>query len=158
MPPDVRAQYEKMRAIFVDEDKNGIPDLLETRSLGSTGGALYKALKWFASSGTATTNTIVTERIFVNGKEYSSLDDVPAEFRDKIREARGGRGEMENLGELFGRATPTTRRQAASASSTLNEFSNDEAEGNGFAGFVVTAIVLLGALAAFGVIEVPFLK
>jgi hypothetical protein len=158
MPPEVRAQYEKMRAIFVDEDKNGIPDLLEARSLGSTGGALFKALKFFVAGASTTSNTFVSERIFVNGKEYNSLDDVPPEFQDKIREARASQGNIENLGELFKHPAATSGRKSAPAMRIPDEFANGEVEGNGFFGFILTAIVLLTVLAAFGVIELPFLK
>lgn len=35
MPPDVRAQYEQMEAMFADKNNNGIPDIAEDGTSGA---------------------------------------------------------------------------------------------------------------------------
>jgi hypothetical protein len=71
MPPEVFATYKKvMTMVVADSDGNGIPDILEGK--GSAG---------------ANITTQVTSQIVVNGREYQSLDEVPAEDRRAIQAA-----------------------------------------------------------------------
>ncbi|HTL31362.1 MAG TPA: hypothetical protein VL282_19165 [Tepidisphaeraceae bacterium] len=70
MPPDVRAQYEKaMRSMMADKDGDGIPDLLENRTPGSS----------------------TSVNVMVNGTTYHRLEDVPPEFRKSIMNAMSHR-------------------------------------------------------------------
>ena len=87
MPPDVRQKYEEvMRSlgdanenripdafesmnIFADKDKNGVPDVLET----------------IAASHAA----INSMKIVIDGKEFSSIENLPPEARARYEEAMG---------------------------------------------------------------------
>lgn len=70
MPPDVREEYLRLIAPFGDANRNGIPDALENGFRG------------------AATQTLVEERIVINGKEYRSLDEVPPDLRPIVERLR----------------------------------------------------------------------
>jgi hypothetical protein len=79
MPPEVRREYEVALSLLADRNGNGIPDLLEGKGISVTRddhGLIHKELV----SGAST-------RIFVNGKEYSSLEEVPAAMRQALENA-----------------------------------------------------------------------
>ena len=85
MPPDIRQKYEQaMRSlgdtnsnqipdafeamnIFADQDKDGVPDVLEN-----------------LAASHATVNTM---KIIVDGKEFDGLENLPAETRARYEEA-----------------------------------------------------------------------
>ena len=87
MPPEIRQKYEQaMRSLgdgnqnqvpdvfeaanlFADQDKDGVPDLLEN-----------------IASGHATVNTM---KIIVDGKEFDGLEHLPPEARARYEEAMG---------------------------------------------------------------------
>jgi hypothetical protein len=61
MPPDVREAYERITRTFADSDGDGVPDVLEG----------------LAGNTVSTT----TSKIVVNGREYSSVDEMPPDVR-----------------------------------------------------------------------------
>ncbi len=63
MPPDVRAQYERAMAALPDENHNGVPDILEQ------------------NGATHVSKITTVTRLVINGREYSSLEDVPPDLR-----------------------------------------------------------------------------
>ena len=63
MPADVRQQYERAMSMLPDRDGNGVPDVLEGKASPSDAGV-----------------TTVT-RFVVNGREYTSLDELPDAVR-----------------------------------------------------------------------------
>ena len=92
MPPDVRRQYETAMNLLADKDGNGIPDILEGKALPSTsqtGGTITPIL----------TNTTVS-RVVVNGKEYSSWDEIPADLRQAFEKARASGNATTNTNVL----------------------------------------------------------
>lgn len=69
MPPDVRARYEKAMSTLRDQDRDGVPDALNA-----------------ASSTQVVSNAT---KFVVDGREYTSLDDLPPEARAKYEQAMG---------------------------------------------------------------------
>jgi hypothetical protein len=69
MPANERMAYEQMQKIFVDANGNGIPDFLE----GDIARNVMTAL---------TTNVVNYD-----GKVYNSLDELPADARQKVQDA-----------------------------------------------------------------------
>jgi len=61
MPADVREAYERITKTFADSDGDGVPDVIE--GLGGN------------------TVSTTTGKIVVNGREYSSVDEMPPDVR-----------------------------------------------------------------------------
>ncbi|HEY7089159.1 MAG TPA: hypothetical protein VH518_13775 [Tepidisphaeraceae bacterium] len=72
MPPDARREYDRVMALLADKNGNGVPDLLENG----------------AASGQAKV-TIASARYIVDGKEYESLDQIPAPLRSLLASRTG---------------------------------------------------------------------
>ncbi len=71
---------EALRHIFADQDKNGVPDILE----GKIGNINWVDMfKQAASSGG---QPFVTQNFVVDGKTYSNLNEVPEPKRSEIIE------------------------------------------------------------------------
>ncbi len=68
MPANERMAYEQMQKIFVDANGNGIPDFLE--------GDVAKNVM-----------TAFTSVINYDGKVYNTMDELPAEARQKVQDA-----------------------------------------------------------------------
>ncbi len=75
MPPDVRQTYEKVIQVFQDKDQDGVPDIFQ-------GGAqnIQGAQKIVINQGLFT-------KIIFNGKEYSSVDEMPPNVRQAYEQA-----------------------------------------------------------------------
>ena len=75
MPANERQAYESMFQIFTDKNGNGVPDFLE---------------------GDIAQNVVTafTNVVHYDGKVYNSMDELPAEARQKMQEA------MSKLGQL----------------------------------------------------------
>jgi hypothetical protein len=71
MPPDVRRLYDLANQMLADKDGDGVPDLF-----GQV-------------AGTTQANVVQTTQFVVDGKIYTSLDDLPAEARQKYEQAMG---------------------------------------------------------------------
>lgn len=74
MPPEVRTRYEQAMSMLADRDGNGVPDVAEGASPDLN----------------VISHVSTSERVVVNGREYASLDDVPAEVRNLLRGQRPG--------------------------------------------------------------------
>lgn len=71
MPAEVRQLYEMAAGMLADRDQNGMPDIFE-------------------GVAEAAPNTVVqTTQFIVDGKVYTSLDELPAEARQKYEQALG---------------------------------------------------------------------
>jgi hypothetical protein len=71
MPPEVRQLYQMMTNMLADNDQDGMPDIF-------AGGA-----------GKGTHTLFQTTQFIVDGKAYSSLDELPAEARQKYQQSLG---------------------------------------------------------------------
>ena len=71
LPPDVRQQYEQAMGVLADQNQNGVPDVFE--------GML--------NTGSAQTITSTSSQFIVDGKTYSSVDELPPEARQKYEQA-----------------------------------------------------------------------
>lgn len=65
MPADVRRKYAEAMSVLADRDGNGVPDAIEGDS----------------PDPNVISHVTTSERIFVNGREYGSWDEVPPELR-----------------------------------------------------------------------------
>ena len=73
MPADIREKFQRMLSTFADKNLNGIPDILEGES--------------------GEVHLISKSKIFINGKEYSSLNGLPKFARrafDKVIDLQPG--------------------------------------------------------------------
>lgn len=71
MPPEVRQLYQMMTSMLSDANQDGMPDI-------------------FAGvAGAAALTTFQSTQFIVDGKAYSSLDELPVEARQKYEQAMG---------------------------------------------------------------------
>jgi hypothetical protein len=71
MPAEVRQLYQMASAMFADQDQDGVPDMFENLT-GATSGTVHQTMQFI-----------------VDGKSYASLDELPAEARQKYEQAIG---------------------------------------------------------------------
>lgn len=86
MPEDVRKNYESAMRQLADKDKNGIPDVLE--DLNILGDKNKDGIPDAFEGMTANVVSSST-KIIADGKEYNSLDELPADLRAKYEQAMG---------------------------------------------------------------------
>ena len=117
MPPDIRQKYEQaMRSlgdangnlipdafetmnIFADQNKNGVPDVLEN-----------------IAAGHAVVNSM---KIVVDGKEFNGLEGLPAEHRARYEEALGKLDANRNGIPDFAEGMTNTTNQTANISTSF---------------------------------------
>ena len=68
MPPEVRQLYQMAAGLLADRDQNGVPDIFE-------------------GAEAAPARVLQSTQFIVDGKAYSSLDELPAEARQKYEQA-----------------------------------------------------------------------
>lgn len=78
MPPDVRQAYEALTNAFADNDRNGMPDIFEGKGNAQV-----------VNLGNVFTGQTGFSKIFFEGKEYSSPDELPPDARAKYEQAMG---------------------------------------------------------------------
>lgn len=108
MPPDVRARYEQVMRGMKDADRDGMPDVFETPSMMTASSAPVMA------SGM---------KFVVDGKEYTSIADLPPEARAKYEQAMGTldknlNGMPDFLEGMLGMAPQTPAQPGAPAAHT----------------------------------------
>jgi len=86
MPEDVRRSYESAMRQLADNDKNGVPDALENMNIlaDKNKDGIPDAFGGMASNVISTSTKIIAD-----GKEYSSLDELPPDIRAKYDQAMG---------------------------------------------------------------------
>ncbi len=102
---------EMLSRLFEDKDKNGIPDMFEQQSADGKN-----------------TFQVFSNKVNVNGKEYDSVDDLPAEIKEKMKQAFSMLDKNKWMGTVAGTALkimPEMRatvkpETAATANSTSN--------------------------------------
>jgi len=86
MPEDVRRNYELMMNSLKDENKNLIPDAFE--NLNALADKDKDGMP-DAFEGMASMNVVSSTKIIADGKEYSNIEELPAEIRAKYDQAMG---------------------------------------------------------------------
>ncbi len=129
MPADERQAYDQMSGIFLDKDGNGIPDFME--------GNIAMSVMNASASG-----------FVVNGKTYTSLDEMPEDLRRKMRSAFDA---LANAG-LVSKSTfvQISEAKTVPASQPVPQSSpviEEERGGNTFT-IIIGSMVLCSALAA----------
>jgi hypothetical protein len=71
MPPEVRQFYQMMTSMLADNNQDGMPDIFAD------------------STGNVKSTLFQTTQFIVDGKTYSSLDELPAEARQKYEQELG---------------------------------------------------------------------
>jgi hypothetical protein len=86
MPEDVRRNYESAMSQLGDNDRNGIPDMLEnlTNPADQNKNGMADSIESMLSNVMSSSTKIVA-----NGTEYSSLDELPPDIRAKYEQAMG---------------------------------------------------------------------
>ena len=87
MPPDIRQKYEQAMRSLGDANNNSIPDAFETMNIfaDQDKDGVPDVLENLAASH-ATVNTM---KIIVDGKEFDGLEHLPPEARAKYEQAMG---------------------------------------------------------------------
>lgn len=85
MPEDVRKNYENAMSQLANNDKDGIPDVLEGLNIlaDKNKDGIPDAFEGMTS------NIISSTKIIAGGKEYNSLDELPPDIRAKYEQAMG---------------------------------------------------------------------
>lgn len=114
MPPEARQAYEQAMSVFADKNQNGTPDLFEGRALP---GQILASV--FADrDGNGTPDLLEgqgglasrPQAIVYEGKVYTSLEELPAEARQKYE---AGMGKLSAaIGKLGGTAANTDATMA----------------------------------------------
>lgn len=86
MPEDVRRNYESAMRQLGDENRDGIPDALEnlTNLTDQNKNGMPDSMEGMISNVISSTT-----KIFADGKEYNSLDELPPDIRAKYEKAMG---------------------------------------------------------------------
>ena len=87
MPPEVRQQYEQAMRSFKDQNANRIPNVFEDHSLLADKNK--NGIPDIVENTPAEKIVANSMKILVDGREFNSLDDLPAEARAKYEEAMG---------------------------------------------------------------------
>jgi len=85
MPEDVRRHYESAMSQLADKDKNGIPDALDNFNIlaDKNKNGIPDSFEGMVS------NVISSTKIIADGREYSSVDELPPDIRAKYEQAMG---------------------------------------------------------------------
>ena len=86
MPEDVRRNYESVMSQLGDNDRNGIPDVLEnfTNLSDQNKNGMPDSIEGMISNVISSTTKIIA-----NGTEYNNLDELPPDVRAKYEQAMG---------------------------------------------------------------------
>ena len=86
MPEDVRRNYESAMSQLGDNDRNGVPNVLEdlTNLADQNKNGMPDSIEGMISNVISSTTKIIAD-----GKEYNSLDELPPEIRAKYEQAMG---------------------------------------------------------------------
>lgn len=156
MPEDVRRNYEHAMSQLGDNNKDGIPDMLEnlTNPIDQNNNGMPDAIENMVSKVFSSST-----RIIVNGTEYNSLDELSPELRAKYEQAMGSfdanKNGVPDFFEGFNNATNQTStvqhsHVASTASVPRLVSSSPTIEPESTSGWTLAllAIVLLGVCAA----------
>src|SRR5512147_2033630 len=83
MPPEVRQEYEQSLGMLADKNQNGMPDVFE----GMLGTGNFNV---------QTPTVVGSTQFVVDGKVYSSVDELPPDALQKYEQA------MTKMGPLMG--------------------------------------------------------
>lgn len=104
MPPDIRRLYDQVMGVLTDNDRNGVPDILEGMH-----GAMDVNVQ-------ATPVTFSSTQFIVDGKVYSSVNDLPPDARQKYEQAMAKAGQV--MGDTNRNGVPDLLEDAFAARST----------------------------------------
>lgn len=105
MPKNIRDIYNKLNRFMEDNDKDGVPDMIQTGGLSGIKETvnIIKDLAQFSSAadfepGKLSIVKVTDSSIFINGKTYSNIDEMPASVRQEydliVNHAQDGKDEI----------------------------------------------------------------
>lgn len=105
MPPNIRNIYIKLNSFILDENKDGVPDMIQAGGLSGIKETvnLIKALSKFSNAegfepGQLSFVRVTDSDIFINGKKYTSIEEMPVNIRQEyeliINTAKDGNEEI----------------------------------------------------------------
>jgi hypothetical protein len=167
MPSSVRQNYEKFNQLLLDENQDGIPDLMQSGGLSGlkdTFGLIKEFAQMNSTEGFEQGQFSIireTERgIFVNGKWYTRVDKMPNHVRQAYEQAtqtaKDGRSDIYdetwrevNRDEFFEPhddevLNPTILRQSSYNTNPIETVDSNSR----FIMLAALAILIIGALAA----------
>ena len=152
MPPDVRRQFEQAMSALADRDGDGVPDIMQSGLSGMSG--MEDLGDGFHKVEVETRSEYV-----VDGKEYSSLDDMPPAAREMLgrmmRDRPDGGGSDANQafeveiieGDIPGmRASGTMRTARRSGMSSSPRTTGGDSPSRGRLGWFVALILGLALI------------
>ena len=91
MPSNVRQMYQKLNRFFVDEDRDGVPDIIQSGGLAGIKETINMVkdiaqisnTKGFEAGQTSIIRVTDTN-IFINGKEYANTAEMPDHIRQEF--------------------------------------------------------------------------
>ena len=103
MPPEVRSLYERALQMAAEED---------ARDIAGPGGAAASSPPADTGSHISVKQVVTSTKFVVNGKEYASIDEMPADVAGQVRAAVASAG-SEGLAGGTAPRHPTRPTQAA---------------------------------------------
>ena len=103
MPPEVRSLYERALQMAAEED---------ARDIAGPGGAAASSPPSDTGSHISVKQVVTSTKFVVNGKEYASIDEMPADVAGQVRAAMASAG-SEGLAGGTAPRHPTRPTQAA---------------------------------------------
>jgi hypothetical protein len=105
MPKNIRNIYIKLDSLMVDENKDGVPDMIQSGGLSGIKDTvnLIKDLAQFSNveglePGQLSIIRETDSEIFINGKTFASIDEMPAnlqqEYEETVKNAKDGTEEI----------------------------------------------------------------
>jgi hypothetical protein len=85
MPEDVRKKYEQAVQSLGDSNKNGIPDALETLNIFADQDK--NGAPDIVENLVTAHNTVTRMKIVIDGREFTAVDNLPPEARERFDEA-----------------------------------------------------------------------
>jgi hypothetical protein len=91
MPPEARQAYEQALSAFADNDRNGVPDILEPGSVNQVAADIFADADRNGTpdlfEGQSGGLVVQTNAIVYNGQVYQRVEDLPPEARQKYEAA-----------------------------------------------------------------------
>ena len=105
MPPNVRKMYEKVNHFFVDANRDGVPDIIQSAGLTGikdTVNIIKDIAQMGGSRGLETGQISILREtdsgIYFNGKEFNSVEEMPNHIRIEYeRIVKGAQDGMEDI-------------------------------------------------------------
>ncbi|MFC1997183.1 hypothetical protein ACFLXI_06200 [Chloroflexota bacterium] len=167
MPPNIRQMYQKLNRFMMDENQDGVPDMIQSGGLSGIK-ETFSVIKDIAQISSAegfqaeqiSVIRVTNSGIYINGKEYASEEAMPVSIRNEynriIKEAQDGTEDIfdeswrpVDRDEFFEPHDDETfnRPFLRKTSNSANSIQTVDSTGR-FIMIVIVAVLILGLIAA----------